>query len=117
MRVEIARATVCVVPLRIGSGTRLKIIEAAAMGKAIISTQVGAEGLDFVNGEDIVLVDEPRAFAAAIKDLLADPARRRQLGKAARRRVEDSYSITSLRPALRTALARTLPAPSTHSPR
>jgi glycosyltransferase involved in cell wall biosynthesis len=117
MRVEIARATVCVVPLRIGSGTRLKIIEAAAMGKAIISTQVGAEGLDFVNGEDIVLVDEPRAFAAAIKDLLADPARRRQLGKAARRRVEDKYSTISLRPALRTALALTLPAPSTHSPR
>ena len=117
MRVEIARATVCVVPLRIGSGTRLKIIEAAAMGKAVISTHLGAEGLDFVNGEDIVLVDEPCSFAAAIKDLLADAGRRRQLGDAARRRVEHNYSSTSLRSALRTALGRLPGAPAPYSAR
>ncbi|MGH7368442.1 MAG: glycosyltransferase family 4 protein [Candidatus Rokuibacteriota bacterium] len=117
MRAEIARSTVCVVPLRIGSGTRLKIIEAAAMGKAIISTRVGAEGLDFVNGEDIILVDEPRSFAGAVKDLLADPERRRRLGQAARRRVEHDYSTASLRPALRTALALTLPGPTPSPPR
>jgi len=117
MRMEIARATVCVVPLRIGSGTRLKILEAAAMGKAIISTRLGAEGLDFVNGEDIVLVDEPRAFAAAIRDLLADADRRDQLGKAARRCVERHYSPAALRSALRNALALIPSAPSQHPAR
>jgi len=105
MRVEIARATLCVVPLRIGSGTRLKILEAAAMGKAIVSTHLGAEGLAFTDGEDIVLVDEPRAFAVAVKHLLADAERRRRLGEAARRRVERHYSAAALRSALRNALA------------
>ena len=47
MKPWVAGATVCVVPLRIGSETRLKILEAAAMGKAVVSTSVGAEGLDF----------------------------------------------------------------------
>lgn len=82
------------------------------MGKAVISTHLGAEGLDFVNGEDIVLVDEPCSFAAAIKDLLADAGRRRQLGDAARRRVERNYSSTSLRSALRTALGHIPGAPA-----
>ncbi len=102
---EIARATVCVVPLRIGSGTRLKILEAAAMAKPIVSTHIGAEGLDFVNGEEILLADEPRQFARAVTDLLADPARRRAMGLAARRRVEARYSFPVLRAALREALA------------
>ena len=87
MRVEIAKAAVCVVPLRIGSGTRLKILEAAAMAKPIVSTRVGAEGLDFVDGEEIILADEPKLFARAVADLLAEPARRKMLGEAARRRV------------------------------
>jgi glycosyltransferase involved in cell wall biosynthesis len=111
MRAEIAKAAVCVVPLRIGSGTRLKILEAAAMAKPIVSTRVGAEGLDFVDGEEIVLADEPSEFARAILDLLADPVRRRTMGLAARRRVEIQYSMPALRSALRTALAQ-LPAKS-----
>jgi glycosyltransferase involved in cell wall biosynthesis len=109
MRTEIAKAAVCIVPLRIGSGTRLKILEAAAMAKPVVSTRIGAEGLNFVDGEEIVLADEPRAFAHAIVDLLADPARRRTMGGAARRRVEIQYSISALRGALRTVLAQ-LPA-------
>jgi polysaccharide biosynthesis protein PslH len=105
MRDELAEATVCVVPLRIGSGTRLKILEAAAMAKPIVSTRLGAEGLEFVDGEEIVLADQPEAFARAVADLLADPSRRRALGQGARRRVEQQYSLTVLRKTLRQALA------------
>jgi glycosyltransferase involved in cell wall biosynthesis len=111
MRAEIAKAAVCIVPLRIGSGTRLKILEAAAMAKPIVSTRVGAEGLDFADGEEIVLADEPSEFTRAILDLLADPLRRRAMGLAARRRVEIQYSLPALRSALGQALAQ-LPAKS-----
>ena len=105
MRDEIARATVCVIPLRIGSGTRLKILEAGAMAKPMVSTRLGAEGLDLVDGKEIVLVDEPRAFAHAVRDLLADPARRDALGAAARRRIEERYSLGALRRSLQLALS------------
>ena len=108
MRCEIAKAAVCAVPLRIGSGTRLKILEAAAMAKPIVSTRVGAEGLEFVDGEEIVLADQPSDFARAIVDLLADPVRRRAMGLAARRRVEIQYSMSVLRCALGQALAQLL---------
>jgi polysaccharide biosynthesis protein PslH len=108
MRVEIARANVCVVPLRIGSGTRLKILEAGAMKRAVVSTRIGAEGLDFVDQEDIVLADEPQAFAEVTARLLGDPARRRKLGAAARVRVEREFSIGALRTAVRQVLPHLL---------
>jgi glycosyltransferase involved in cell wall biosynthesis len=105
IRAAIAAATVCVVPLRIGSGTRLKILEAGAMEKAIVSTHIGAEGLDFEHGVDIILTDDPLEFARATAELLADPVRRRALGRAARLRVERDYSL----PAVRASFARALP--------
>lgn len=101
MRAEIAKACVCVVPLRIGSGTRLKILEAAAMGKPIVSTRIGAEGLDFVPGTEILLADEPREFATAVASLLANRGLRDSMGQAARCRVEKQYSLPALREALR----------------
>jgi polysaccharide biosynthesis protein PslH len=104
MREQIASAAVCVVPLRIGSGTRLKILEAAAMAKPIVSTHLGAEGLDFVAGQEIILADKPDAFARAVAGLLADAGARRALGQAARRRVERSYDFPVLRAAVREAL-------------
>jgi polysaccharide biosynthesis protein PslH len=76
-------ATVVVVPLRIGGGTRLKIFEAMAMGKAVVSTSIGAEGLDVENGRDLVLADEPTAIAGAITLLLRDSALRRRYEEAA----------------------------------
>ena len=76
-------ATVAVVPLRIGGGTRLKIFEAMAMGKAMVSTSIGAEGLDVLNERDIFLADTPPAFADAILLLLRDQAVRRRLEEAA----------------------------------
>ena len=105
MRAEMAKAAVCVVPLRVASGTRLKILEAAAMAKPVVSTGVGAEGLEFVNRREIVLADEPQTFAREVADLLTDASRRQALGQAARRRVEQQYSFPVLRTAVRHALA------------
>jgi polysaccharide biosynthesis protein PslH len=105
MRREIARATICVVSLRIGSGTRLKILEAGAMAKAIVSTRLGAEGLDFAAGDEICLADDPGEFARAVASLLDDDPRRQTMGEAARLRVEKDYSFPVLRAALREALS------------
>ncbi len=86
-----ARASVAVVPLSSGGGTRLKILEAAACGAPVVSTSVGAEGLEFAADAEILVRDEPAAFAAAIALLLDDrPAARRQAA-AARARVEARY--------------------------
>ena len=87
----IARAVVYVVPLRIGGGTRLKILEALAMGKAVVSTSVGAEGLNLTAGDEIVIADEPTMFANAVVQLMEDRSIRRKLGKHGRRRVEATY--------------------------
>jgi sugar transferase (PEP-CTERM/EpsH1 system associated) len=92
IRPFVARASVCIVPLRIGGGTRLKIYEAMAMAKAVVSTTVGAEGLPVRSGANIVLADTPGAFADSVVSLLRDPAQRKRLGIAARRLVEDNYS-------------------------
>ena len=91
-----AEATVFVVPLRIGSGTRLKILEALAMGKAIVSTTVGAEGLDLRDGEEILIADEPTAFADAVIRLLMDSELRRRVGENGRARVERDYDWRSI---------------------
>ena len=91
-----AEATVFVVPLRIGSGTRLKILEALAMGKAIVSTSVGAEGLDLKDGEEIFIADEPTTFADAVTRLLTDASLRRTVGENGRARVEQDYDWRSI---------------------
>jgi len=84
-------AAVYVVPLRAGSGTRLKILEAMAMGKAIVSTRIGAEGIALRDGEHALLADTPADFCAAVCRLLEDRALRLRLGEAARRLVERDY--------------------------
>jgi glycosyltransferase involved in cell wall biosynthesis len=76
-------ATVVIVPLRIGGGTRLKIFEAMAMGKAMVSTSIGAEGLDVQHGRDLLLADNAGGFATGILHLLRDPALRRRYEDAA----------------------------------
>jgi polysaccharide biosynthesis protein PslH len=77
------RAAIFVVPLRIGGGTRLKIYEAMAAGVPIVSTSVGAEGLDVRDGVDIILADDPASSSKAITDLLRNPLRRSAIGAAA----------------------------------
>lgn len=104
MRTELAAAAVCVVPLRIGGGTRLKILEALAMGKAVVSTSDGAEGLDILSGEHLQIADDAEAFTEATLTLLGDPARRVALGRAGRALVERRYTWTQSGEALLTAL-------------
>ena len=82
---------VYIVPLRIGGGTRLKIIEALAMGKAVVSTSVGAEGLDVVDGQHIMLADSSREFADQIILLMENRELRRRLGQTGRNLVESRY--------------------------
>ena len=95
LRPHLASAAAVIVPLRMGSGTRLEILEAMAMSKAVVSTQVGAAGLEVASGRELLLADEPEAFAAAVGELLDAPARAAELGRAARKLVEERYSWTA----------------------
>jgi polysaccharide biosynthesis protein PslH len=93
-----------VVPLRIGGGTRIKIFEAMAMGKAVVSTSIGAEGLPVTHGENIILADNPQDFAAGILRLLASKDERQRIGMAARQLVETQYSWSAVTDVLDRAL-------------
>jgi polysaccharide biosynthesis protein PslH len=96
IRPYLAKGSVYVVPLFVGGGTRLKIFEAMAMGKAVLSTTIGAEGLPVTQGKDIVLADQPEDLARQTVRLLRNEGDRRALGGAARRLVEESFSWTSV---------------------
>jgi polysaccharide biosynthesis protein PslH len=91
LRPHLAAATAVVVPLRLGGGTRLKIVEAMAMGKAIVSTTLGTEGIETVPGRDLLVEDEPAAFADAVHRLLADPGLAARIGQSARQLAVDRY--------------------------
>ena len=104
IRPVIAKAAVSVVPLRIGSGTRIKILEGAAMGKAIVSTTLGAEGLDLEPDKEILIADDPRQFASCVTELLRNPERRKSLGEAARRRIAADYDLAALQRSIAFAL-------------
>ena len=86
-----AASTVVVCPILSGGGTRVKIIEAAAHGKAIVSTTIGAEGLNFVNGESILLRDDPDDFASACVELVESPSQAVSIGLKARREALKHY--------------------------
>jgi glycosyltransferase involved in cell wall biosynthesis len=85
-------ASCFVVPLRVGGGTRLKVLDAWAMGKAVISTRLGAEGLDARHDENILLADDPVEFAQAVIRVLQHAGLRSRLGTSARATVERLYS-------------------------
>ena len=80
-----------VVPLRVGGGTRVKILDAWAMGKAIVSTSIGCEGLAAEDGRNILIRDDPRSFAEAVCAVLQDGTLRQRLGSEGRRTVERLY--------------------------
>lgn len=85
------RSKVCVVPLRAGSGTRLKILEAMALGRAVVSTSMGCEGLDVVDGEHILIADDSKLFAEQIVKLLTHHELRAKIAAKAREFVVASY--------------------------
>ncbi len=87
----VARSWASIVPLRIGGGTRLKILESLALGTPVVATSKGAEGLDLVPGRDLLIADEPADFAAAVLRLLQDAALRETLSFNGRRAVEAKY--------------------------
>jgi sugar transferase (PEP-CTERM/EpsH1 system associated) len=91
VRPYMERAGAYVVPLRIGGGTRLKIYEAMAMEKAIVSTTVGAEGLPVSNGKELCIADTPETFAAAVVNLLTNPEAARKLGQESGRVVRERF--------------------------
>jgi glycosyltransferase involved in cell wall biosynthesis len=88
---ELARASVAVVPLRYGSGTRVKVLESFAHRVPVVSTTLGAEGLDVEDGVHLLLADDPEEFAAATVRLLGDPQLRVRLTEAAEARYLDRY--------------------------
>lgn len=81
-------AKVVILPFRVGSGTRLKFIEAMAASKAIVSTTVGVEGFDVRDGRELLIADQPAAFSQAIMTLMATPTMRLSLGEAARKKAK-----------------------------
>src|SRR5687767_8496813 len=92
VRPYLDEASVYVVPLRAGSGTRMKIFEALAMAKPVVSTTVGAEGLALTDQKEFIAADDPDDFAASVVRLLHDEARRHELGEAGRTLVVERYS-------------------------
>ena len=91
IRPHFARATVVLVPLRIGGGSRIKILESMSMGKAVVATQIGAEGLDVVPGLHCLIADSPADFSEIVVQLLDDPGRAAELGRKGRELVLRQY--------------------------
>jgi glycosyltransferase involved in cell wall biosynthesis len=96
VRPYVYKSAVFVVPLRMGGGTRLKVLEGMSMSKAVVSTSVGCEGIDVTHDEHLLIVDESRAFADAVLKLMADRSRRLELGRAGRELVERQYRWDSV---------------------
>jgi sugar transferase (PEP-CTERM/EpsH1 system associated) len=105
VRPHVAAGTVYVVPLRIGGGTRLKIFEAMSMGKAVVSTSIGAEGLPVTDGRDVILADDPQSFADAVVNLIRDTGARARIEAAARRLVVERYEWSAVAEDFEAALA------------
>jgi glycosyltransferase involved in cell wall biosynthesis len=92
VRPYIARAAVVIAPLRVGSGTRLKILEALAMGKPVVTTTIGCEGLSVIDGEHLMVADDPQPFAEAVARLMSDRKLATELGRSGRTLIERDYS-------------------------
>ena len=91
VRPYIRRSRVSIVPLRIGGGTRLKILEAMALSKTIVSTSIGAEGIEYTDGKNILIGDSPQDFADKVLLVLNDPQKSREIGIEARKFVCGKY--------------------------
>ncbi len=91
---------VYIAPLRMGSGTRLKLLQAMAAQRAIVSTTIGAQGLEIMPGRELLIADDAAAFAQQVIDLLRDPARREAIGRAAQTFVCEKYDWSVIAPRL-----------------
>jgi polysaccharide biosynthesis protein PslH len=100
-----AQADVTLAPILFGGGTRIKILEAMAQGRAMVSTRIGAEGLEAEDGKELLLADDPAAFAAALMQLAANPEQRARLAEAAYQFVSARYAYPALESALASLVA------------
>ncbi len=103
IRPHLASASCCIAPLRVGGGTRLKILDYWAMGKAVVSTSMGCEGLNTIDGENILIRDNAEAFADAVLGVLSDPCLRSRLEANGRQTAERTYGWDSVGEELRNA--------------
>lgn len=100
VRPYVLNSAVYIVPITVGGGTRLKILDAMAMGKAIVSTSIGCEGIKTVDGENIMIADSPEQFCQKILSVLNDENLRKCLGAKARQTAEEHYSWKKIAPRL-----------------
>ncbi len=91
VRPYINEAMVFIAPILSGGGTKLKVLNALAMGKAVVTTSVGAEGIDVTNGENVIIADDPAEFARETVNLLSNPEKTEEIGKKARELVLEKY--------------------------
>jgi sugar transferase (PEP-CTERM/EpsH1 system associated) len=105
IRPHIAGAAVYVAPLRMGGGTRFKLLEALALARPMVSTTLGAEGFAVRSGRELVLADSPADFAGAVLSLLAEPARAAALGRAGQAFVRAGYDWSAIIPKLEAVYA------------
>ena len=98
MRPWFAKASVCLVPLRSGGGTRLKVLEAMSMGRAVVSTSIGAEGIEALPDLHLLIADTPESFARAVIELLQNEHKREAIARAARALVCNRYDWNILMP-------------------
>lgn len=99
---ELTNATVCICPIRFGSGTRLKVLEYMAAGKPVVSTSIGAEGIHVKDGTDILLADTPIQFATAIAKLLNDKILANRVGMNGEKIVAEQYNWEKIQDKLNT---------------
>lgn len=102
------KCNVAIAPLLQGSGTRLKILEAMSLGNPIVSTAIGAEGIECVSGRDILIANEPGDFADKIISLVSDPDKSTSISNNARKLVEEKYSWDVIGPSLTDFLEKSL---------
>ena len=108
IRPYISNSSVYVVPMRMGSGTKLKVMEAMAMGIPVVSTSLGAEGIDVTVGQHLQIADAPADFAHCVVTLLNDSRERQRLAGNARRLVEEKYDWTTIVPSLEAIYTKSL---------
>jgi glycosyltransferase involved in cell wall biosynthesis len=101
-------ASICVCPIRLGGGTRLKILDALAMSRPLVSTEFGVEGLELTDGEHYLTASTPSDFVRQVRRLEADPALRRRLGSAGREFVARHYAWPRVAESLEEAYAKAL---------
>ena len=96
VRPFVRKSAVYVVPIRVGGGTRLKVLDAMAQGKAVVSTSIGSEGISVSDGKNVLIADTREELAASVIDLLRDEKKRERLGSEARQFVVENYSWTEI---------------------